>query len=183
MGRKPGEPATAKQRAAGLANFEKGRQARKEALAQPGPTTKERWAMLLSGQLSVKDLDDEEIQKMALKGKGGKFQGGRRAVPSHLIAAFEAERRVRWKRDILDAVPDAIEALLDIIQDPEHKDRGKHAQWFVEHALGKNPDVLQVQAGSEFDRVAGAAIDIDRGLADDAESFLSEQADVTDVER
>ncbi len=175
---KRGEPANEAQRRAAKANLAKGRKARAKALKDNAdhPTATERWAMLLSGQLTVKDLDDDEITKMALKGKGGVFGGRQRALPSHIIAAFEAERQVRWKRDIMAAVPTAVDALLDIINDAEHKDRAKMAQWFVERAMGKTPDVVQVTTGNEFDRVASEAIVVDRSVVDGAEAILAEDA-------
>lgn len=181
--RKVGEPATAKQRAAGLANLNKGRNKRTKALKEntDTPTAPERWAMLLSGQLTVKDLDDEEINRGRLRGKGGEFSGRARAIPSHILAQIEAERQTRWKRDITDAVPAAIEALVDIMSDPEHKDRAKMAQWFVERAMGKTPEVVQVQSGSDWDRLSEAVV-VDRGMADGADDFLAAEAARHDAE-
>jgi hypothetical protein len=157
------------------AALKRGQKKRKDALAKGGPTTSERWAMLISGTLTVKDLDDDEIHKMRLKGKGGEFSGRARAIPSHLLAQFEAERQTRWKRDIMDGVPEAVAALIDIVGDPDHKDRAKMAQWFVERALGKTPDVVQVHTGTDWDRLSEAVV-IDRGMADGADAFLASES-------
>jgi hypothetical protein len=177
MGRKAGEPATAKQRAAGRANLEKGRQARKERMAANAdhPSASERWAALLSGQLSVKDLDDEEIERRQPRGKGGTFSGRHRAIPSHIYAAFEAEEQRRWNRDLRRLVPKAIDALEEILLDEEAKDRGANVRWTIERILGKTPDVVRLEGLNEFDRLAEAVV-VDRDVAAGAESYLAEQA-------
>lgn len=173
---KRGEPANEAQRAAAARNLAKGQKARKERMAANAdhPKASERWAMLLSGQITVKDLDDDEIKKMRVRGKGGEFNGRAPAVPSHLARQFAAEQHERWKRDILEAVPSAIDALKDILGDNENPQQAAMVRWTIERALGKTPDVVIMDGSTGFERVAESVV-LDRDLADDAESYLAAQ--------
>lgn len=155
--------------------LKEGREKRNEALKKGGPSSTERWALLLSGQLTMKDLDDEEINRMQPRGKGGEFSGRHRAIPSHLIKAFEAEQHARWKRDLTDLVPDALVALAEILTDPKDPQRANMLKWTLERTMGKTPDIVRLEAGNEFERV-GEAVVIDRGVADGASAILADAA-------
>lgn len=174
---KRGERANEAQRKAAVVNLAHGQKVRKERMANnPGhETAGERWARLLSGTITVKDLDDDEIKKMRVRGKGGEFNGRAPSIPSHLARSFAEEQQVRWKRDLMEAVPTALDALVDILSNSENPQQAAMVRWTVERAMGKTPDVVRFEGGNEFDRVAESIL-VDRGLVDDAESFLAEQA-------
>src|SRR5690606_26981830 len=81
-----GREQTDAERAAGQANLAKGRarkaKAREEAKKNPRPSAADRWAQLLDGTLTVKDLDDDEINKMRVRSADGTFNGAGRRLPS-----------------------------------------------------------------------------------------------------
>jgi hypothetical protein len=164
------------QKAAQKANLKRGKElkALQRAANADHPTANERWALLLSGQITVRDLDDAEVKKMRVRGKGGGFDGRPRALPSHIAQAFAAEQQRRLKDKVRKAVPEALEALVDIMRDPEHKDRKAVAQWFLERELGKTPDVIRVEESNTFERLSEEVL-VDRGLADEASAFLARE--------
>lgn len=159
-------------------NLASGQKKRKERLAT-GKQEKasERWAKLLDGTLSVRDLDEDEIEKMRVRGKGGEFSGRAPAIPSHLAREFRNEGIRRATEMFHTAAPKAVKRLLDIADDPDTKDADaiRALDIVLNRGLGKTPEVIRVEASNEFERVAEAII-IDRGLASDAEAFLASKA-------
>lgn len=165
---KRARPATEAELAAGRANLSKGRKAREEALAEnpDAPKAKDRWSMLLSGIITVKDLDDEEIKKMRVRGKGKTFSGRAPAIPSHLAQEFHKEAIRRAKQRITQATPEVTKALLDIANDPDVKDsdRIKVLMYLMDRQLGKTPETIQVQGESDFDAMLRKAVGLDRDM-------------------
>jgi plasmid stability protein len=164
--------ASASQRSAGQKNLAKGRKAKEEqmerAREQGAPKAGERWAMLLSGQLTVRDLDDEEIRKMRVRGADGGFGGKRRAVPSNLIQAFQAESIRRSNDKLRTAAPEAVQALIDIGKDPSVRegDRIRALQYVVDRALGKTPETVHVKNDDPWSNLGAEAFVEDRDLDD-----------------
>lgn len=158
---------------AGLAKgHETRRRKRAEAREAGSPKAKERWAMLLSGTLLVSELEDEEIKRMRLRSRDGSFSGRARPVPSHIAQQMQHEGMVRAKRKALAGAPGGVEAIVNIANDPEHKDQFRAAVWLAERGLGKTPDVVRIEGTSVFDRVSAEAVGLDRALADDAGDLL-----------
>lgn len=165
------------------AGLEKGVTGRQERLKKGKKETQgERWAKLLDGTLTVRDLDDDEIEKMRVRGKGGEFSGRPNRMPSHLAREFRNEAIRRAGELFTHAAPRAVKRLLEIADDPDTKDADaiRALDIVLNRGLGKTPEVVRVEAANGFDRVAEAII-VDRGLADSAESFLAEQATQRDV--
>lgn len=167
--------ASAAQKAAGRANLEKGRKQRQEkrdaAKTDPKPSARTRWRQLLDGTLTVKQLDDEEITRMRVKGVDGTFNGPPPAkMPSHLAQAFHQEAIRRANDKIRTAAPEAVQALLDIGRDPDVKegDRIRALMYVIDRGLGKTPDVIRVEGESKFDQMLSDAIGLDRDMADAA---------------
>ena len=169
-GRPKGSKPSAAQLAAGRANVAKGRQKRAEALskADPEEAPGTRWSRLLDGTLTVKDLDDDEIQRMRVKGKGGLFNGRPKPIPSHLAQQFRQEAIRRAKEKINLATPKVTAALLKMADDPDVKDsdRIKILMYLMDRQLGKTPDVIHVEGESDFDAMLRKAVGLDRDLAD-----------------
>lgn len=165
---------TPKSLAAGQANLARGRalkaEARSRAKEAGTPKAKERWASLVDGSLSVSDLDDEEIKRMAVRGADGGFAGKRRAVPSHLAQQFRNEAIKRAVDRFRMAAPDAVRGLLDIAADPEakHSDRIKAYSIILDRSLGRTPETIRVVGESEWDALGRdlAGLDVDRDLVD-----------------
>lgn len=167
--------ATDKQKAAGAQNLAKGRQkkakAREEAKTKGKPTATERWAQLVDGQLTVAELDDEELRRMKVRSLDGTFNGPRPSrMPSHLAQAFHQEAIKRANDKLRTAAPEAVQALLDIGRDPDVKesDRVRALMYVVDRSLGKTPETVRIEGQSKFDRMLSEALDLDRDLADDA---------------
>lgn len=169
MARKPGSPATPAQKAA----LERGRKARAEMLKAGGESVSERWARLLDGSLTVRELSDEEIKKGKLKGRGGSTS--KRSMPSHLVKAFGDERLRRANEGLARLLPIAVETYKQLMQDPEASaaDRQRIAKDIIERNLGKTPDRIHLGADDPF----GAALrevlierDLDDLLDEDAEA-------------
>lgn len=156
--------------------MDKGRKKRHDNLKKGGPTQKERWGMLLSGTLTVKDLDDDEIERMRVRGKGGEFSGRAPAVPSHLARAFRAEGIRRAEAQFNTYAPKAVKRLLEIADDPDTKDADaiRALDIILNRGLGRTPEVIHVQT-SGFDDVSSKVVDIDRSMVAEAEAILAER--------
>lgn len=169
------------QRAAQLANLAKGRQAKKDIAAAAREDglmkAKDRWAMLIAGTLTVKDLDDKEVEKMKVRNADGTMGGKRRAIPSHLIQQFTQEQLVRANAKMRRALPETINVLVEILNDgsAKHSDRLRAAQMLQDRILGKAPETVRIQEVNEWDSMFTDAVDIDRnGLDAEAAALLDD---------
>lgn len=167
---------TKKEIEAGKANLAKGREAReqkrREAEAEGRDTGTVRWQKLLDGQLTVADLDDEEITRMRVKAKDGSFAGTpRRSMPSHLAQGFHREAIKRANDKIRTAAPEAVQALLDIGRDPDVKesDRVRALTYIIDRGMGKVPETINVQKADEWSATMDEAFKqgIDRDKVDE----------------
>lgn len=181
-GTRGGGRQTAAQKAAAQENLRKGREARDrkraeaQAAAERGEvrdTAGERWAKLLSGTITVEDLDDEELARMQVKGKDGAFNGKGRAVPSHLAQQMQREGIKRATEMFRVAAPRAVKRLLEIADDPDAKDSDAIAalRLVLERGLGKQPETVVIAEQSKWDEAQEGAFrqGVDReALGDDA---------------
>lgn len=174
---KAGKPVTAAQRAA-LAKGREAKLAKRKAAKEAGmPKASERWAMLLDGTLSVKELDDEELARGQVRNAAGVFGGTPRAVPSHLYQAMQAESLRRAQDMFRKAAPKAVKRLLEIAEDPDTKDTDaiRALQLVMERSLGKVPETVRVETtdswGKMLEESMGDAVDREAmRLAEDAAS-------------
>lgn len=165
MPAKKGGRATAAQKAAGSANLARGRAKKKQMQEQMeaeggGMPAKERWAMLLSGTLTVKDLDDDELARMQVRSRDGSFAGRRRAVPSHLAQKMQQEGIRRATELFRVAAPAAVQGLLAIAEDPDAKDSDRLRAYslIMDRGLGRVPETIRVEDGrSEWEDLLNAA--------------------------
>ena len=170
--RKKRGPASKKAADAGRANLAKGREVKDAARAKAREEGREpassRWAKLLSGTLTVKDLDDEELAKMRVRGKDGGFSGSRKPIPSHLAQQMQQEAIKRANDQFRLAAPKAVKRLLEIAEDSETKDADaiRALQIILERSLGKTPEVIRIDGASPFDAVTMEALGLDRDVAD-----------------
>lgn len=118
-----------------------------------------RMADLVSGAIDVTDLDDEELQYGAVKCDDGKFsiRAAYEAwhMPKRLKSAMERELMKRADNRVKGAVLGAIDRLVLIATSPasEDKDAMKAAQWLVERAMGKTPDVVHTVEQKKYEVV------------------------------
>src|SRR5690349_7679601 len=96
-----GSATLAKVRAATAACCEQAKEEGRES-------SKQRWSRLLDGSLTVRDLEDEEITKMALRRSDGTFSGSKRAMPSHIAQQFHQEAIRRSNDKLRSAAPEAV---------------------------------------------------------------------------
>lgn len=170
-GRKKRTP-TAAEIAAGSANLARGRKSteerRKKAKEMGLETGPQRWARLLDGSLTVRDLDDDEIKNMYVRNADGGFAGKRRTIPSHIAQQFHSEAIRRSNDRLRSAAPEAVQALIDIGKNPAVKesDRVRALMYVVDRALGKTPETMVVKAEDRFADLLGDAIVEDRDLGD-----------------
>lgn len=160
-----GKPASPAQREAAKRNLAAGAQKRKEMLAAGGENAATKWSRLLDGTLTVRELSDDEINNMKVKGLGG--SASRRRMPSHLAQAFSDERHRRNKEGLAKLQAAAVEVYRQILTDPEEKssERLKAARDIIERLHGKTPDVVRHQSDNAFER-AFADVVVVRDLDD-----------------
>lgn len=165
---------TAAEISAGTANLAAGREAmakkRAEAKAKGGMKAKERWAMLLDGTLRYEDLSDKEVEKMRVRNADGTFGGKGRAMPSHIAQGFHNERVRRAEARLKKGLPAAMQAMENILKDPEAKDADKIKliQIYLDRNLGKTPETIRIEGESPFDLMLkdGASMADIRDLSD-----------------
>lgn len=108
-----------------------------------------RWYKLLTGELTVADLNDEEISRGRVMSSRGRFDGPMpKMVPATLVEAMRNEtyRRVqdRWRENLAEAQL----MLLQMARDPsiDAGTRAKLLIYMIERTIGKIPDKVEVQA-------------------------------------
>jgi hypothetical protein len=124
--------------------------------------------MLLSGELSVEDLDDEELARGYPRSINGTFQGNRpKVIPKVIHDKMIRELFSRADTLLRENLVQAVDTMARIMNDPtvDTAQRLKAAQWIYERTRGKVPDVIHVSAElqpyeellDELHRGAGAA--------------------------
>lgn len=160
MGRVKGEPATPKQKAALM----RGQKKRADLLAKASEewpqTAKQRHRALITGELKVSDLEDEEIRRMRVYGRGKTFSGNGQRLPQKIAREFVKEALKRAADDLRKATPDAVRVLLDIANDPDAPDqvRTRAAMYLIDRNLGKTPDVVRIEGKDEFGSMIETAL-------------------------
>lgn len=109
-----------------------------------------RYAELISGSLSVEDLDDEELSQGRLKDKNGQFRGQRpKMVPQELVTAMRREWLSRAEAKLREALYDGGLATYVALARDNTIDPGvrlRAADRIVERTMGKVPDRVQIAA-------------------------------------
>jgi hypothetical protein len=133
----------------------------------------ERYRAFIDGELTVEDLDDEEIQRMQLRSERGTFQGRPPvSLPREFIMAMQVEQQRRFKHWINVAVPEAQKAILELTKSrnlsPGDATRLKAAEMIIERFAGKTPDKIEVKAEvSVFDQtLSDIIVDLDEEEAE-----------------
>lgn len=125
---------------------------RAEAVADrrvmPPPTkTKSRMQQLIDGDISVDELDDEELQRGKVRSADGRFHAGNsEMVPRKLHDAMM--RRIlqrgaqRIREDFFNAIDTVSEIMLDSDVDPSIRLRA--AGMIIDRIAGKTPEKVEV---------------------------------------
>lgn len=115
-----------------------------------------RLAKLISGELKVEDLDDEELARGYPKDRGGKFRGRPpKMIPKELHDRMTRELLRRGQDMFRMEYQTAIEAMAKIAADPTEKsaDRIKAAQYIIERVAGKVPDKVEIAAADPWQQI------------------------------
>lgn len=123
--------------------------------------------MLISGELEIEDLDDEEIRRMQLRNSAGDFRGRAALyIPRDMAMAFRQEHFRRFGREMAEIVPDAMRAIKELLNSrhlaPGDATRLRAAELVLERNFGKvtqNVDQhVVVDKGKTFEDFVGEAI-------------------------
>lgn len=149
-----------------------------------------RFQKLLSGLITVDDLDDEELARGMCRDSNGGFSGNPpRNVPKQLKDAMLKRVFERVDEELKNGIIDCAKTMVQIANSEvyEAADRIKAATWVMERMMGKTPDVVvhaqekpweialtQVTGGSR------AASRVARGVADEEEIWEVEAELVTE---
>lgn len=166
-----GIPATAKQRAALKRGQDKAHQAakdRRKREAKEGKP-KSRWKQLCDGEITVGQLDLDELKRMQTKDALGAFGGRAPAVPARLARDMKAELLRRGQAIIDSAYPEAVALLQSVVADKRQKtsDRIKAAQLLVERSAGRMPETVRLEKTATWDETFEDVVTVTEGQETD----------------
>jgi hypothetical protein len=103
-----------------------------------------RLAALLSGEMDVEDLDDEELARGYPRSADGSFRGGSKIVPRIVYDRMMRELFARADTKLKENLVAAVEVLTNIATNDEvdPAQRLKAVQMILERVRGKTPDVV-----------------------------------------
>lgn len=144
---------------------------RRKRRLRPPPS---RYQAFIDGDLSVEELDDEEIQRAQLRNSVGTFTGRPpQSIPREFMLVIQREQQRRFQQFINEAVPEAQKAVLQLIKSnnlmPGDATRLKAAELVLERFAGKTPDRVEVKA--EVTKFEGIAADILIDIEEDEEEL------------
>lgn len=132
---------------------------------KPKPIEKKtRYQQLLDGDISVHDLDDEEIRRGRCRDRQGGFSGRPpTAIPREVSDALRVEFQTRVREVFEQSVHAAQAALLEITNNRRAAApaRVRAAEVLLERSLGKVPDKIHQQVEMKKFEVALSGILVD----------------------
>lgn len=115
-----------------------------------------RYQKFISGLISVKDLDDEELARGQFRDRKGGFSGNPpKQIPREMHDQFVAELFERADMRLREGLVACVDTMVEVASSPvyEAKDRLKAAQWVFERVRGKAPDVVVHQQDKPWEHV------------------------------
>lgn len=115
-----------------------------------------RYAKLITGEISVEDLDTEELAKGRLKDRNGKFTGRPpKMLPRQLLDAMRSEHYKRVNAVLEESLSAVVKVMRGIALDrrADPAVRLKAAIYVYERFMGKVPDRVEVAKGSKVDSI------------------------------
>lgn len=148
-----GRKASPRQLETGAAGRAKRNAMAKESARRRAAGEKTRHQKLLDGELTVRDLDDDELSKGRCRDLGGGFAGRAPHMPAHLQQQMNRELLKRGNDRFSQSFLKLIDVLVTIAQDPEEKaaDRIKAATQGIERIAGKVPDKVQINSDGTWE--------------------------------
>lgn len=104
-----------------------------------------RYQKFISGLISVKDLDDEELARGQFRDRKGGFSGNPpKQIPREMHDQFVTELFERADMRLREGLVECVNTMVEVATSPvyEAKDRLKAAQWVFERVRGKQADVV-----------------------------------------
>lgn len=109
-----------------------------------------RYAMLISGEITVDELDDEELSRGQLKDKNGQFRGRPpKLIPGELVQAMRREWLSRAEDKLRAALYEGGIGTLTRLATDKTIDPGvqlRASTLLMERTMGKVPDKVQIAA-------------------------------------
>lgn len=115
-----------------------------------------RTGKLISGDLSVEDLDEEELARGYCKDKNGKFTGRPPVVvPRALFQRMQRELFQRFDERLKSGLVDALDVILNLARDPDvdATNRRQAAQYVIDRVMGKTPEKVTVVAEDPWETI------------------------------
>jgi hypothetical protein len=106
-----------------------------------------RYALFLSGKITVEDLDDEELARGRLRAADGTFRGRPPTMlPTELVQAMRREWLGRAQEKLAAALHEVgIGTLVELAREcPDPAVRLRAADKIIERTMGKVPDKIEV---------------------------------------
>lgn len=159
------------------AALDKGRATRNAKLAErkKGPrATKSRHQMLLDGELTVEQLDEDELKRFRGRDVDGEFKGRTRPLPARLHSQIRQRLLNIMQQNIEGFLPRAVAILEDIAEGSEQDNaRVKAVDLLLQRGAGKVPDVVRVGAEDPWDAILSDVLSGD-GIESDEFNRLKE---------
>ena len=125
----------------------------------------DRYQALVKGEMSVEDLDDDELIQGRLRAVDGTFKGRvPNAIPRSLHKAVVKELVSRTERRLLADLEDMYAVLREIAEAPRAPAvaRVQAATYLIERVSGKTPDKVEIHADvRKFEQLEGAGLLMD----------------------
>lgn len=139
------------------------------AAEREDPDAPTRWQRLLDGELTPRDMDDEELSRMQCRTWNGDFVGRPPNVPNKISRAIKDEILRRGEKGFNKYGPRAIRVVAEIMMDKTERgsDRLRAAAMILERVYGKVPEELRTTVESAWDETFD---EVSTEFADDAET-------------
>ena len=138
-----------------------------------------RYAQLMTGDLTVEDLDTEELARGQLKDKNGRFTGRPpKFLPRQILDAMRSEHHKRVNAVLEESLSDVVKVMRGVALDKKAEPaiRLKAAIYIYERFMGKVPDKIEVDKGAKVDAI------VDKILYDMGESPIEQEIAATEEE-
>lgn len=136
---------------------EKARSQKKYAAQLKGKMLK-----LANGEISVEEMDDQELARMQFRDVDGFFRGRPPAhIPRELVMAINGELARRLESELRSGLMPALSVVREIMSDPDVKpgDRLAAAKSWIERAAGPVPKEVKLTSSADVEETGfGAAL-------------------------
>jgi hypothetical protein len=120
------------------------------------PAYNTRMLMLLSGEIEVEDLDDDELARGMCRNPDGDWPRRQpELIPKMMFDRMQRELFARADEALRNNLMDAVGSIAEIAANPnvDAGQRLKAATWLFERLRGKTPDVIQLSAQKPYEEI------------------------------